>query len=264
MSDALGLSIGTTNLVAAGVGRQPVLRRSVVTVYGHAAPEVGTPAGRAGGVVLSGFVERVGDPVPLVAADGSAYPAEQLVVEALESMAGLAVDLPPAEVAIAVPAHWGPAAIGALQRMLTVSDVLSPGGATPRLVPDAVAALTAVNADPGLDRRGVIALLDVGGSGTSVTLADAASAFDVIGGTERSAEFAGDQIDQALLTHVLGRVGGDRRRRSGPDRRGRFPGRAARGMPHRQGTALRRHRDGRPRRRAGVSGRHRRHPRRTR
>ena len=57
----------------------------------------------------------------------------------------------------------------------------------------------------------MVALLDFGGVGTSITLADAASAFDVIGGTVRIPEFAGDQIDQALLSHVLDGVarGGD-------------------------------------------------------
>ncbi len=53
MSDPLGLSIGTTNLVAARVGNQPVIHRATVTL--------------ADGSVLGGFVERVGDPVPLVA-----------------------------------------------------------------------------------------------------------------------------------------------------------------------------------------------------
>src|SRR5690349_6075379 len=107
MSDALGLSIGATNLVAAAGGRPPVLRRSVLTVYGHTAPEVGLPPRRGDGVTLSGFVERVGDPVPLVGDDGSRYPAGQLVVEALESMAALAGSATPTDVAIAVPSYWG-------------------------------------------------------------------------------------------------------------------------------------------------------------
>ncbi|MCV7069809.1 Hsp70 family protein, partial [Mycobacterium rufum] len=209
MSDALGLSIGTTNLAAAGVGRPPILRRSLLTIFGHAAPEVGAPAGRAGGVVLSGFVDRVGDPVPLVAADGSRYPAEQLVVDALEAMAGLAGAPSPDDVAIAVPSHWGAGPLNALREAFTAGGPLAPAGSPPRLIPDAVAALTAINADPGLPRGGVVAVVDVGGSGTGVTLADAGSAFDLIGPTERFAEFAGDQIDQTLLTHVLERIPGN-------------------------------------------------------
>ena len=49
----------------------------------------------------------------------------------------------------------------------------------------------------------MVALLDFGGGGTSITLADAASAFEPIEDTTRYTEFSGDQIDQALLNHVL-------------------------------------------------------------
>ena len=72
MSDPLGMSIGTTNVVAVGIGHQPVLRRAALT---------------RSGTVLTGFVERVGDPVPLVAADGTSYPAEQLLVAVLDEAA---------------------------------------------------------------------------------------------------------------------------------------------------------------------------------
>src|ERR1051325_8667124 len=86
MSDPLGLSIGTTNLVAARVDNQPLIRRSVLTLHGNAAPDVGVPSAHTDGVVLSGFVERVGDPVPLVASDGSSHHADQLLADALEAM----------------------------------------------------------------------------------------------------------------------------------------------------------------------------------
>ena len=73
MNDSLGLSIGMTNLVAARIGHAPVMRRSVLTLFSDRAPEVGVPGENPNlnqpGLVLSGFVERVGDPVPLVAAD---------------------------------------------------------------------------------------------------------------------------------------------------------------------------------------------------
>ena len=41
------------------------------------------------------------------------------------------------------------------------------------VAPEMAAALTALQADPGLPTRGVIALCDFGGSGTSITLVDA-------------------------------------------------------------------------------------------
>ena len=148
MSDPLGLSIGTTNLVAARVGNQPVIRRSVLTLFGHAAPEVGVPSARTDGTVLSGFVERVGDPVPLVAADGSSHHADQLLVDALQAMVYASGGQPSPQTAIAVPAHWGTSTLWALRNALRASPSLAPNGVPVRLVSDAVASLTALHANP--------------------------------------------------------------------------------------------------------------------
>ena len=189
MSDPLGLSIGTTNLVAARVGNQPVIRRSVVTL--------------ADGSVLDGFVERVGDPVPLVAPDGSTHQADRLLVEALGDMVHASGGQPSSDLAIAVPAYWGMATLRSLRTALRADPNLAPNGMPARLVSDAVASLTALQANPGLPSQGVVALLDFGGSGTSITLADAGASFEPIDETTRYADFAGDQIDQALLSHIV-------------------------------------------------------------
>ena len=208
MADPVGLSIGTTNLVAARAGTEPVARRSVLTLYGGRPPEVGLPTENSNltesGLVMRGFVERVGDPVPLVAVDGSTYLADRLLVDALAAMAdtvGASSD-----VVIAVPAHWGSATLRALSEALTRDRKLAPAGVAPRLVSDAAAALIALQTDPGLTGDGVVALLDFGGSGTSITLVDAARGFESIGEAVRDPEFAGDQIDQAILSAVLAEV----------------------------------------------------------
>ncbi|WP_048421166.1 Hsp70 family protein, partial [Mycolicibacterium chubuense] len=202
MTEPLGLSIGMTNLVAARVGRPPVTRRSILTVYPDRAPEVGVPTDATPpGLVLSGFVDRVGDPVPLVAADGSAHRGEVVLAEALAAMAR-AVD-GGSPVAIAVPAHWGPGTIGALRGALRSRPILAPDGVPAALIPDASAALAALQAAPGLPDQGVVVLVDLGGSGTSVTLADAGANLDLVGQTVRYPDFSGDAVDQALLDHVL-------------------------------------------------------------
>ena len=143
MSDALGLSIGMTNLVAARVGRPPVMRRSILTLFNDRAPEVGVPSENPNlnqpGLVLSGFVDRVGDPVPLVAADGSSHSGERVLVEALDAMARTVGGGAP--IAIAVPAHWGPATVGALRGALRAKPSLAPNGVPAALIPDSVAAL---------------------------------------------------------------------------------------------------------------------------
>jgi molecular chaperone DnaK (HSP70) len=208
MNNPLGLSIGTTNLVAARAGSPPVTRRAVLTLFPHRAPEVGVgsenPALTEPGVVMGGYVERIGDPIPLVAADGSRYPASTLLVEALDAMILAAgTPNPPSALAIAVPAHWDAAMVGVLRDEMANKANLTPDGVPARLISDAVTALTALQADPGLPAHGVVALLDFGGTGTSITLARAGRNFEPVGRTLRYPEFSGDQIDQALLSRVL-------------------------------------------------------------
>ncbi|WP_165604624.1 Hsp70 family protein, partial [Mycolicibacterium elephantis] len=209
MSDSLGLSIGMTNLVAARIGRPPVMRRSVLTLFNDRPAEVGLPTEyghepNQPGLVLSGFVERVGDPVPLVAADGSAHRGEYVLVEALDAMARTVGGGAP--IAIAVPAHWGPGTVGALRGALRSKPSLMPDGQPPALIPDSVAALASLQAAPGLPGDGIVVLVDLGGSGTSITLANAGSNFDAVGETVRYHEFSGDQLDQALLNHVTASI----------------------------------------------------------
>src|ERR1700756_3609864 len=84
MTDPLGMSIGTTNLVGARVGSPPLTRRAVLTLSQGHAPQVGVPPGPPDpdAITIAGFVERVGDPIPLVAADGCQHLADRLIVEA--------------------------------------------------------------------------------------------------------------------------------------------------------------------------------------
>ncbi|HTY27565.1 MAG TPA: Hsp70 family protein [Mycobacterium sp.] len=183
---ALGLSVGATTLTAVTADRT-LSRRSVIML----------PA-----LVLTDFVDRVGDPVGIVAPDGSVHPAEALLAEALRGLAYAATAgraLP--TTAITHPAHWRSGAIEALRRALRripewAADV-------PLMIADAAAAATALQADPGLPTRGVIALSDFGGSGTSITLLDAAGGYRPIAPTVRHLDFSGDLTDQGLLAHVM-------------------------------------------------------------
>jgi cell division ATPase FtsA len=217
MFDPLGLSIGTTNLVAARRGTPPVTRRAVLTLFPYRPPELGalteTSANSADpanpnttdtGTLMSGFVERIGGSNPLVSADGSTHDPALLLVEALDAMISASGgDVCTSNITIAVPAHWGPQAVRALQDALRTDPGFVRSGTAPRLVSDAVTALTALNSDARLPANGVVGLLDFGGGGTSITLADAASGFTPIADTVRYPEFSGDFIDQALLFHVL-------------------------------------------------------------
>jgi hypothetical protein len=206
MADGLGLSVGATRLTAVVVGRAALTRSPVLTQYPHRPAEVGVPSENPElterGLILTDFVDRVGDPVGIVAADGTSHRGEVVLADALRALLhALTRGQAPADrVAVSHPAHWRPVSVDALRGALAaVPDF----GAEPVVVSDAAAALTALHDDPGLPTSGVVALCDFGGTGTSVTLADAANGFTPIGPTVRHPDLSGAAIDQALLTHVI-------------------------------------------------------------
>ena len=101
------------------------------------------------GVIITDFVDRVGDPVGIVAPDGTTHRGEVLLAEALRAMlyevtGGRRTADP---VVITHPAHWRPAMVDALRLALSDGARSSSGAA---LVSDATAALTALRDDPGV------------------------------------------------------------------------------------------------------------------
>ncbi len=183
-------------------------RTPVLTRFPHRPPEVGVPSENPNlnerGLILTDFVDRVGDPVGIVAADGSTHRADGVLADALRAMLsrgrrGQAAggtgrrDIPRA---LASGGRRRPA-----QRAGRGARVRQPRPR--RLVSDATAALTALQDDPGVPTRGVIALCDFGGTGTSITLVDADAGYAPLGPTVRHTDLSGDLIDQALLTHVI-------------------------------------------------------------
>lgn len=183
---AVGLSVGATTLAAVTPERSATRP-----------PVIALP-----GLTITDFVDRVGDPVGIVASDGSVHRAEALLADTLRALAYDATEgrpLPPVS-AVTYPAHWRPQAVDALRRALR--QVPEWSAEEPILVADTTAALTALAANPGLPIRGVIALCDFGGSGTSITLVDAATSAP-IASTLRHLDFSGDLIDQGVLAHVI-------------------------------------------------------------
>lgn len=207
MRDPLGLSIGTTNLVAVRTGQSPVRRSSTLTLSAHRPPQVGVP-GKHGdsaetGVSIGGFVERFGERTPLIATDGSAHQPEVLLADAIGAMLETVGD---AEypIGIAVPAHWQPEMWQLLRDALQKPATGLAAETPPQLISDATAALTALSVENNLATKGVVALLDFGGGGTCITLADAARGFTPIGETRRYHKLSGNSIDQAIVSYILG------------------------------------------------------------
>jgi hypothetical protein len=208
VADGIGLAVGAANLRAVVVDRAALTRAAVLTLYPHRPPEVGLPSENPNlterGLVINDFVDRVGDPVGIVAPDGSSHRADLLLADGLRAMLyAVTRGQPPAgPVGVTHPAHWRQSAVDALRGALAAVPEFATTGPAP-LVSDAVAALTALQHDPGVPARGVIAVCDFGGTGTTITLADAADGFAPLAPTVRYTDLSGDLIDQALLTGVI-------------------------------------------------------------
>ncbi|HET9877096.1 MAG TPA: Hsp70 family protein [Mycobacterium sp.] len=158
-------------------------------------------------LVITDFVDRVGAPEPVMAFDGSAHRSEKLLADGLHALAYIATEgrpLPPA-VAVTHPAHWSATAVEALGGALSWVPEWSRNPVL--LISDVAAVLTALQANPGLPANGIIAVCDFGGSGSSITLVDAARGHQPVDVTVRHTGFSGDLIDQALLNHVLADLG---------------------------------------------------------
>lgn len=207
---AIGMSVGATTL-AAVTAERAVTRRPVLTLYPDRSPRVGAPAEHCDtgpdsgdvGLMIVDFVDRVGAAVPVMASDGSAHRGEQLLADSLYALAYSATEgrpLPPA-VAVSYPAHWSAASVDALRAGLSRVPEWSQHPAL--LLSDVAAALTALYTNPGLPAAGIIAVCDFGGSGSSITLVDAANDYQPLGATVRYTGFSGDLVDQALLDHVV-------------------------------------------------------------
>ncbi|WP_420915456.1 hypothetical protein [Mycolicibacterium holsaticum] len=72
------------------------------------------------GLILTDFVDRVGDPVGIVAADGTTHRADVVLADALRAML-YAVGggrVPAGPITVTHPAHWRPAAVDALREAL--------------------------------------------------------------------------------------------------------------------------------------------------
>jgi actin-like ATPase involved in cell morphogenesis len=175
-------------------------------LYRQRPPEVGVPSENPmlnePGLVVTDFVDRVGDPDGIVAADSTLHRSETLIADALRALSytvtnGLAL---PDEVAVTHPAHWGPDAVNAVR--VALGRVSEWSGGRLALLSDSVAALIALRANPGVPSRGIIAVCDFGGTGTTLSLLDA-DGYQAVAPAVRHGEFSGDLIDQALLTHLV-------------------------------------------------------------
>jgi hypothetical protein len=163
---------------------------------------------------VSGFVERVGDPVPITSPDGNTHRPEMLTAAAVKSVIRglLGQSHQPPPIVIAYPSYWPINAISDLHGALPAAGL----PASVQLHSGMAAALAQIRNHPDFPSGGIVALVDAGASGTSVALADAGKA-QLIGEVLRVDEPAGVDFDHALMRHVLGLVVEDPHQLSNPD-----------------------------------------------
>src|ERR1700761_1523604 len=119
VGNALGLSIGATNLAAVS-SRNAITRKPVLTRYPDRPAEVGIPSEnprlQGPGLVITGFVNRIDDARGVAAADGWVHRSEALIADGLRALAYAVTGgrVLPDNVAATYPAHWGSHAVDAL------------------------------------------------------------------------------------------------------------------------------------------------------
>lgn len=215
MSGSLGVKIGTACFATAAeagsvrpaasvraASRPATTRHAATLLMSHdMAPTLAPLADGVGpvghGLAVNGFVDRIGDPIDLIAADGSPHRPEVLVAAAVRYLtrysAGAFAGTP--AIAATYPSHWKTHEVQALREALDRLDMTRVA-----LVPEVASILAQVESTRGLPSDGIVVVYDLGGNGLSVSLARGT---EQIGGTIRTVDFGGAHIDDAIVRHVL-------------------------------------------------------------
>ncbi|WP_067852299.1 Hsp70 family protein [Nocardia shimofusensis] len=217
---ALGITIGSAGSVAvATTGRAPgteadpasgglvLTHRSALRLNrtgGAAFADADEP--HADDVVLEGFLSRVGDPVDILADDGSGHGAHDLVATAVTCLIEEAVaatgDRPVAAV-LCHPAWWSAHTVE-LQRAVFTDAV-----AEVTLMPEPLAAARWLDTAHGPLADAAIVVVDLGATGTSATVVRTGSHSAVLA-TARTEDAAGNEFDLLTMRYVLANALGDR------------------------------------------------------
>ncbi|MDJ0395292.1 Hsp70 family protein [Rhodococcus sp. G-MC3] len=215
MSAGLGIRIGTVTSVAAlDTSHDPyaprdfatdeamptVVKRSALDLHPGSEPSLAETSERNGRQTLSGFADRVGDPVPLIDEDGQSHLAEDLfaaATRALVAEASAGADSNPT-VVITHPDRWSSYTADVLREALDRAGVED---AT--LVPESSAAMRWLEGSRGPASDGLTVIYDLGGNSLAITLMRTGSEAGTIGNGVHSQDFGGAQFDHLITQYVL-------------------------------------------------------------
>lgn len=215
MSAGLGIRIGTVASVAAlDTSHDPyvlrdvatdeamptVVRRSALDLRPGAAPSLAPLWERRQRHLLSGFADRVGDPVPLIDEEGRSHLAEDLFATATRALVAEVSAGAESEPAVVVthPDRWSSYTADVLREALDRAGVPD---AT--LVPESFASMRWLEASRGEQSDGLTVIYDLGATSLGITLMRTGSEAGTIGNGVHSQDFGGSQFDHLITQYVL-------------------------------------------------------------
>ncbi|SUE15368.1 chaperone protein [Rhodococcus gordoniae] len=209
MYTGLGVMIGTANSVAVTVLDQPgagdpgvLSTPTELHLPAEGAPALGAGAPAPGTQVFSGYASRVGDPVGILAEDGSTYLGEDLVattVGCLQHRTGT-TEVP---TMLAHPATWSAHTVEALCAALVRA------GITARTIPEPIAAVRWLDATHGPLGDDVTVVYDLGARSLDVAVVQGGAQPRLLGRPLSSDDVSGDHFDHLVTTYLLGTLGED-------------------------------------------------------
>jgi actin-like ATPase involved in cell morphogenesis len=218
---ALGIDLGTTFTAAAvarggrvetvGLGNHAATVPSVVFLRADGELLVGDAAQRRGlqepERLAREFKRRFGDSTPILLGH-TPYSAERLMATVLRQIVDQVTERyggPPARVAIAHPANWGPYKIELLRQAVQLAGLSSA-----QFVTEPEAAAVHYAASERVDPGEVIAVYDLGG-GTfdAAVLRRTEDGFVTLGEPQGIERLGGIDFDQAVLSHVRSTIGSE-------------------------------------------------------
>ncbi|MEV6341364.1 Hsp70 family protein [Nocardia vinacea] len=211
---ALGITVGASNSVAVATpgdgsdydrghsGDTVITHPSVLRLAPQAAPAFGSgarPTGRhSSDVVLEGFLARVGDPVDILAEDGTAHSAADLVATAV----GCLIDEIGAGAAHSMvachPAWWSRHTVDVQRAALDRAGLREV-----TLVPEPTASVRWLEAAHGPLGDGTVVVYDLGASGLTVSVVRTGAQAAVLGAPLRTTDVAGAEFDLLTMRYVL-------------------------------------------------------------
>ncbi|MFE2997929.1 Hsp70 family protein [Nocardia sp. NPDC059246] len=200
MAEALGIVIGSDAFVrASNSNRRSARIPGVIRFESADRPVLGTLAGTYAhsdsNCEFRDFTTRVGDPIPVVAGDGTARTGAQLVATAIALLLE-----PGCTAVVAHPVTWTEQAV----RELRESLAQKPTHAT--LANEAEAAVAALRASGEVDPEATLLLCNVGKSGMDVAVVTAIGDSVRVDQAVHCHEFGGDLVDSLFVAHVLDQV----------------------------------------------------------